>query len=87
MELFHLIGQQMIPVLVPTVIAFLKTKVMPSLPAWTIPILAGVLGPAIDFALAFLASKTADPKLGLLYGLAGVGIREVYDQGKKALAA
>lgn len=86
MNLIHVIGTQMIPIAVPILIALLKTKVLPSVPGWALPILAGVLGPAIDFLLAVLASKAADPVKGALYALAGVGIREVYDQGKKALA-
>ena len=86
MDILHQIGQPLILVLVPLIVAFLKTKVLPTVPPLLLPVLAAVIGPLLDLLLAFLAAKAADPAKGAIYALAGIGLREIVDQGKKAIS-
>ena len=68
----------LIPVLVPFLIAGIKALI-PKLPTWILPILAPILG-----ALSAAVSGVADPGTGAVLGLAGIGVREVADQTRKA---
>jgi len=79
------IGLPMVALLVPLIVALFKTKIMPSVPVWLIPILAMILGPLGEFAVAKLSGGTWTGVAGALAGLAGVGVREIVDQMKKAL--
>jgi hypothetical protein len=85
-QLVQQIGLPIVALLVPLVVQLLKTKVMPSIPVWLIPILALVLGPLGEFAVAKLTATTMTGWSGALAGLAGVGVREIVDQLRKALA-
>ncbi len=80
---FASLWQLLIPVAVPLLIAFLKFALQ-VLPGWLLPILAPVLGGLADAAIAYATGGTANPMLGMILGSAGVGIREVVDQLKKA---
>src|SRR6266576_4651409 len=71
----------LIPVLTPVLIAGIK-RIIPHLPPYIIPILAPVIG-----ALAASITGVTDPVSGLVLGTAGVGLREVVDQGRKAINA
>lgn len=62
----------------PVLVAMVK-KATDKLPSWSLPVLSTVLG-AIMSALS-----GGDLVAGAAAGLAGVGIREVVDQGKKAV--
>ena len=78
-----------IAIVVPMIVAFIKTKLWDNIPAWLIPILAAVLGPAIDQGLAHLGTAYQGTGwLAALIGAAGVGVREIYDQlfGKRPAA-
>lgn len=65
---------------VPLVVAGIKKK----LATWLIPILATFLGVAADFLAAYALNKPVTPMLGAIFGLAGVGLREIVDQLRKA---
>ena len=44
------------------------------------PAAATVLGPVLDLVIAWLTSRSADPKYGVMMGLAAIGVRELWDQ-------
>ena len=73
------------PMLVPLVLAGAK-KAIASLPSWLIPILAPILGAVLDVLNAQLTGFSGGGMLGAILGAAGVGLREIIDQIKKALA-
>jgi hypothetical protein len=72
----------MIPVLVPVIIAAVKWA-LPKVPAVALPILAPVLGAAMEIVLHFAGVSGSNGVLGAVLGAAGVGLREVIDQIKK----
>jgi hypothetical protein len=74
--------QWLIPILVPALIAVLKT-LTPQLPKHWLPILAPVLGALLD--LASTQSLGAGTAWGAALGSAGVGLREILDQIKKRM--
>jgi hypothetical protein len=74
-----------IPLLAPIIIFGVK-KVFPVVPGALLPVVAPVLGVALDF-LAQFAGAESNVWLAAGAGLAGVGVREALDQTKKALAA
>lgn len=76
--------QGLIPVAVPILIFGIK-KAFGMLPGWLLPIIAPILGGVADALLAWASGGAANPLLGAVLGSAGVGLREVVDQGKKAL--
>lgn len=70
-----------IVVIVPALIGLLKILV-PRIPKLWLPILAPLLGAAVDFLV--LGSFGPSTVLGLIAGSAGVGLREILDQiGKR----
>lgn len=75
--------QVVIPVLVPLAIAFLKL-ILPRVPSAWIPVLAPILGMLADLAAAKATGGTGNVVLGAVLGSAGVGLREVVDQLRKA---
>jgi hypothetical protein len=78
------VGLPLIAVLVPIVVAAVK-KMLPKVPSWALPLLAPIIGAAGDAILAVLAGIPMTGWQGALAGLAGVGVREIVDQTKKAL--
>ncbi len=93
MKLSPVILQWLLPILVPAVVALLKTfrdnLGDTKIPKLFLPIVAAVIGILIDY-LSGLTLGTSKPALdtisnGALLGLAGVGIREVFDQFRKLL--
>lgn len=74
-----------IPVAVPFIVALGKFFI-PKLPSWSLPILAPALGALIDYITAKTTGGTFSPVTSALLGSAGVGIREILDQIKKATA-
>ncbi len=73
----------LIPVVIPMIVSQLKRLNMPK---WLIPVMSMVLGAATEVTaqLAGGAPMTASmPVDGGVLGLAGVGIREVFDQIRK----
>lgn len=77
--------QALIPVGVPLFIALAK-MLIPMLPGWLLPIIAPILGGLADAGLAYVSGGTANPVLGAILGSAGVGVREIVDQIKRAAA-
>lgn len=71
--------QWLTPIIVPLVLAGFK-KVTPSAPSWLIPLLAPVIGIAIDYVNHFATGHTTNVLLATVLGAAGVGLREVKDQ-------
>lgn len=71
----------LIPVVVPVVIAIAK-MLIPKLPKWTLPILAPLLGAAADYLTT--GSFGNGTIMGAIAGSAGVGLRELVDQLRKA---
>lgn len=80
------IGLPLIAAVVPVIVAAFK-KLLPKVPTFLLPLLAPLLGAAGDFLLSLLAGVPATGWKGALAGLAGVGVREIVDQTKKALPA
>ena len=70
---------------VPILVAFFK-KLVPTTYRDELtliyPVLATALGPALDYGLTFISSHQTG-KYALLYGMAGVALREILDQIKK----
>lgn len=77
--------QLLIPVLAPLLIAGGKLLI-PRIPRWLLPILAPLLGGALDALAAYATGGTANPVLALALGSAGVGLREIVDQLKRTAA-
>jgi len=71
----------LIPLVVPLVVAALKTAVS-KLPSWSLPIIATALGAALNYILALTNQPHTNLLYGALLGAAGVGVREIYDQVK-----
>lgn len=79
------VGMPLIAVLVPLIVSLIR-RLIPKLPKWSLPILAAVAGPVTDQLLALIASTEAIGWQAAVLGLAGVGVREVVDQSRKALS-
>jgi hypothetical protein len=73
-----------IPLVVPMLIAFLKTK-LPTVPSWALPLLAPVLGSLADVVLQASGVHTGGALKGALLGSAGVGLRELANQVSQAM--
>lgn len=71
-----------IPIVTPLIIAGIKWGI-PRVPTKLLPILAPILGMALDLVLHFAAGTNLNPTAGALLGMAGVGLREAVDQVKK----
>ena len=74
---------QLILVLVPILLYGMKL-VVPMIPKWLIPILAPILGAALDILNSYLTGHSLSPMTGAVLGGLGVWLREVIDQVKKA---
>lgn len=74
----------LIPLLVPVVLAGVK-GVTSRFPKWLLPVLAPVIGGLLDAGLAALGMVSVGPVWGAVLGAAGVAVREIVDQIKKAL--
>lgn len=72
----------LIPVLTPLVIAAVRVG-LPKVPSKYYPILAAVVGIALDLVAHFAVGTQLAPVVGLALGLAGVGLREAKDQLSK----
>ena len=68
--------------LVPIIVALLK-KLIPESMSWLFPVLATVLGAALDTLSQYTTGISRGPAAGAALGLAGVGLREVIDQLRK----
>lgn len=73
----------LIPVLTPVVIAAVK-RLIARIPTMWLPVLAPFVGGLLDAALAYASGNPVNPLFGAALGLAGVGVREIVDQAKKA---
>ena len=71
------------PVFVPIVILLLK-KGIAKLPSWSLPVIAIGLGVLADFLTQLVTGSSLGPMWGGVLGAAGVGLRELVDQTKKA---
>lgn len=76
----------LIPAFVPVVLALLKTLV-PKIPKVWLPVLAPVLGAGAEVALHFAGVSTGGVLVGALLGAAGLWLRELADQVRKAIPA
>jgi hypothetical protein len=72
-------------VVVPLLVAALKRAIPPG-HAYLIPILATMLGAALDTLGQLVTANAITPGLGTAVGLASVGLREIVDQLRKASA-
>jgi len=69
---------------VPIVLAVVR-KVAAKIPTWVIPIAAPFLGASIDVLLYQVGVYgQQQPLVGAFFGMAGVGLREIVDQMRKA---
>jgi ethanolamine transporter EutH len=81
------LGAALLAVLVPLAMAGIK-RLIPKLPKFLLPILAPVVGAGLDALGGWIAGISVGSSLAAgMLGLAGVGIREIADQSKKALKA
>lgn len=71
--------QWLTPVIVPLVIAGLK-KLVPKIPVFILPIVAPLLGIAIDYVNTLATAHSSNFLAAAALGLAGVGVREIKDQ-------
>lgn len=78
-----------LPFVTPLVLRGVKALV-PKMPTWVIPIAAPIVG-AVATGLTAVATGVPDPGLAIAAGgaggLMGVGVREIADQGAKAVVA
>ena len=74
-------GPAIIIATIPVIIAAIKNWIF-SLPKWVIPIIAAALGPVMDQAIAYVSSIEATGIAAAMFGLAAVGLRELYKQLK-----
>ena len=74
-----------IVIAVPLLVTLLK-RAIPAKWSPLYPVLAGALGPLLEYAGTYVTGLTAQPGNGLLMGMAGVALREVVDQLKKVRA-
>jgi hypothetical protein len=81
MDLHALIAPVIIAV-VPIVLAVGKRALGSA--TWLIPPIAAGLGALADALAAYLTNVPVTPHVGMALGLAGVGLRELVDQMKKA---
>lgn len=72
----------LIPVLVPVGIAGLK-MLLPKIPSVWLPVIAPVVGAALEIVLHFAGLASGTGLVGALLGSAGVGLREILDQLRK----
>ena len=72
----------LIAVAVPAIIAGLKSWI-PKMPTWMLPVLAPILGAALDLVMQLSGSPTSGVVNSALLGSAGVGLRELQDQLKQ----
>lgn len=70
---------QMVALFAPMLVGILK-KVTTKIPSWAQPVLCIVAGAVLS------ALGGGDLTHGLMAGAAGVGVREMLDQGKKAVS-
>lgn len=71
---------RVLAVVTPVLVAGLK-QVVSGLPSWAHPLLSVIFGAALS------AVSGGDPSVGAVGGAMGVGLREIIDQGKKAVTA
>lgn len=76
------IWQLMIPIAVPMLIAALKT-LPKQIPTKFYPWLAPLIGAAIDILMNVTGIGDGIGGVGAVLGIAGVGVREMVDTGKK----
>ena len=56
-------------------------------PTWTLPLICAGLAVAADTLSAVVTNVSVGPTTAAALGLAGVGVREIVDQLRRALAA
>lgn len=69
----------LIPIIVPLILSAVK-RLIPKIPGWWLPILAPLLGAAVDMAGYYAGVQTLGPAWSAALGSAGVGLREIADQ-------
>lgn len=74
-------GPAIIIATIPVIIAAIKNWIK-ALPKWLIPIIAASLGPIMDQVIAYVSSIEATGIAAAMFGLAAVGLRELYKQLK-----
>jgi hypothetical protein len=77
-----LIVKAAIPILSPIVVALVK-HFFPGTPAVTLPVLSTSVGAATDVLAGAATDTDGSALVGGILGLAGVGVREMYDQAKQ----
>lgn len=83
-QMIAMIITTMTPLIVPVLVAALK-KAIQNMPKQFIPILAILIGAAIDIINNFLTGGGGGLFQGAILGAAGIGVREVLDQFRKSL--
>ena len=70
--------------LVPILVMLIK-KLIPDRLTWLIPLIATALGPVLDFLQSTFTTVAPTSARAIGLGLAGIGIRELIDQIRKAM--
>jgi len=78
--------QTIIVAITPVLIEVIKWAA-PKIPGKIIPIVAPALGAMADMAGSYAGLWASNPIAGALLGMAGVGLRELYDQLMKSKIA
>lgn len=80
----NLVVISLVPVIAPLATALVKW-LTPRIPPWALPTLCAALGTLATYIATATTSADLNPWLGILLGVAGIGVREILDQTKKAI--
>jgi hypothetical protein len=69
--------------MIPVLVNYMK-KLIPDKMSWTVPILAMILGPIADQVSLRATGVGVGPATAAALGLAGIGLREIINQLRKA---
>jgi hypothetical protein len=79
----HLLILLATPIISSLVVTGVK-QLAPKIPPWLLPAVSALAGALTDVLNSYATSAPADPSHGFVLGLAGVGLRELIDQTKRA---
>ena len=77
--------QVVLAIFIPVVLAAVKLG-LDRIPGKWLPVVAPLMGATVEALIALAQGQTPNPVVGLLAGSAGVGLREVVDQWRRAAA-
>ena len=75
----------LLPTIIGPIITALVKLLIPKIPTVLLPLTASVVGALSDQGISVLAGAAHDPMTSAAVGMAGVALREIYDQSKQAM--